>query len=147
MKKKLLAMSVMAAISSQANAFQFDTGEDWQIRWDNTVKANIMARMAKQDDDVITPQVARAGNSWTLADDADLSVDRSGLGLVSTRFDILSEIFIMRSVLNINDHATFAVRELNPLFVFEAIAIADFIQSQDTIGDATPLKPLDDILG
>ena len=92
MKKKLLAMSVLAAISSQANAFQFDTGDDWQIRWDNTFKANVMARVAQQDDDVITPQ-ARA--SWNLADDADLSVDRSGGGLVSTRIDVISEMDVI----------------------------------------------------
>ena len=29
MKKKLLAMSVLAAISTQAYAFQFDTSDDW----------------------------------------------------------------------------------------------------------------------
>ena len=92
MKKKLLAMSVLAAISSQANAFQFDTGDDWQIRWDNTFKANVMARVAQQDDDVITPQ---AGASWNLADDADLSVDRSGGGLVSTRIDVISEMDVI----------------------------------------------------
>ena len=92
MKKKLLALSVLAAISSQANAFQFDTGDDWAIRWDNTFKANVMSRVAKQDDDVVTPQ---AGASWELADDADLSVDRSGGGLVSTRIDVISEMDVI----------------------------------------------------
>ncbi|MEH6634215.1 MAG: DUF1302 family protein [Halioglobus sp.] len=92
MKKKLLALSVLAAISSQANAFQFDTGDDWAIRWDNTFKANVMTRVAKQDDDVVTPQ---AGASWELADDADLSVDRSGGGLVSTRIDVISEMDVI----------------------------------------------------
>jgi len=42
MKKKLLALSVLAAVSSQANAFQLDTGDDWSIRWDTTFKGNIM---------------------------------------------------------------------------------------------------------
>jgi hypothetical protein len=92
MKKKLLALSVLAAISSQANAFQFDTGDDWAIRWDNTFKVNIMSRVAKQDDDVITGQ-ADAG--WTLASDADRSVDRSGAGLVSTRIDVISEMDVI----------------------------------------------------
>ncbi len=41
MKKKVLAMSVLAAVSSQAGAFQFETGEDWAIRWDNTLKGNL----------------------------------------------------------------------------------------------------------
>jgi len=90
MKKKLLAMSVVAAISSQANAFQFDTPDDWQIRWDNTFKFNAMSRLNKADDQV----TQRANGAW-LADDSDLSVDRSGLGLVSTRFDVLSEMDVI----------------------------------------------------
>ena len=77
MKKKLLAISVLAAISSQASAFQFDTSDDWQIRWDNTFKANVMARVNKADDQV----TQRAGGAW-LAAQPDRSVDRSGLGLV-----------------------------------------------------------------
>lgn len=88
MKKKLLAMSVLAAISTQANAFQFDTSDDWEIRWDNTVKANIMSRVSRQDKDVYTP---RRGAAFFLADDATLSVDRSNGGIVSTRLDVLSE--------------------------------------------------------
>ncbi len=49
MKKKVLAMSVLAAISSQAGAFQFDTGDDWNIRWDNSFKANLMSRTHKAE--------------------------------------------------------------------------------------------------
>jgi hypothetical protein len=90
MKKKLLALTVMTAISSQANAFQFDTGDDWSIRWDNTLKFNAMARVNKADDQVID-----RSTGFFLADDADLSVDRSSLGLVSTRFDILSELDVI----------------------------------------------------
>lgn len=92
MKKKLLAMSVLAAISTQAHAFQFDTSEDWEVRWDNTVKANIMSRVASQDKDVYT---ARRGAAFFLADDATLSVDRSNGGLVSTRLDVLSEFDVI----------------------------------------------------
>ena len=92
MKKKLLAISVLAAISSQASAFQFDTPDDWSIRWDNTVKANVMSRVAKQDKDVYTP---RADAGWFLADDADFSVDRSSGGLVSTRIDVISEMDVI----------------------------------------------------
>lgn len=95
MKKKLLALSVLAAVSSQANAFQFDTGDDWEIRWDNTFKGNVMARVAKQDEQVVTPSCAYKGCGWWLADDGDLSVDRSGGGLVSTRLDILSELDVV----------------------------------------------------
>jgi hypothetical protein len=90
MKKKLLALTVMTAISSQANAFQFDTGDDWNIRWDNTVKLNAMARVEKPDDQVYE----RADGYW-LASDSALSVDRTSLGLVSTRFDILSEMDVI----------------------------------------------------
>jgi hypothetical protein len=90
MKKKLLALSVLTAISTQANAFQFDTGDDWSIRWDNTLKFNVMARVEKADKQVYE----RAGGAW-LADNNTLSQDRSGLGLVSTRFDILSELDVI----------------------------------------------------
>ena len=30
-KKKLLAASVLAAVSSRAGAFQFDTGDNWEM--------------------------------------------------------------------------------------------------------------------
>ena len=95
MKHKLLAMSVLAAISTQAQAFQFDTSDDWEIRWDNTVKANLMSRVEKQRRDVYE---GGRGNSTTaagLADDATLSVDRSNLGIVSTRLDVLSEFDVI----------------------------------------------------
>ena len=92
MNKKQLAASLLAALSSQAGAFRFDTPEGWEMRWDNTVKLNVMSRVAKQDKDVITP---RAGAGWFLADDADLSVDRSSGGLVSTRLDVLSEFDVV----------------------------------------------------
>ncbi|MCB1674746.1 MAG: DUF1302 family protein, partial [Halioglobus sp.] len=93
MKKKLLALSVLSAISTQAGAFQFDTSEDWNIRWDNTFKANIMSRVAKQDKDVYSP--AHNPASFFLADDSDRSVDRSNLGIVSTRLDVLSELDVV----------------------------------------------------
>ena len=91
MKKKLLALSVLTAISSQAVAFEFsNTPEDLKIRWDNTVKFNVVSRVNKADDEV----TQRSTGFW-LADDADLSVDRSSLGLVSTRLDVLSEMDII----------------------------------------------------
>jgi Protein of unknown function (DUF1302) len=89
MIKKALALSVLAAISSQAGAFQFDTGDDWRIRWDNNFKANVMARVEKQNRDVY----AGAGTTGPTADDADLSVDRGDL--VSTRIDVLSEMDVI----------------------------------------------------
>jgi hypothetical protein len=92
MNRKTLALTVAVTAANPAVAFEINTPDDWEIRWDNTFKLNVMARVAEQDDDVITPQ-ADAG--WFLADDADLSVDRSGLGLVSTRFDVLSELDVI----------------------------------------------------
>jgi hypothetical protein len=88
MKIKLLALAAASLIGSHANAFEFETPQDWEVRWDNTFKLNVMSRVEKQNKDVYTD---RADAGWFLADDADLSVDRSGLGLVSTRFDLLSE--------------------------------------------------------
>ena len=90
MKKKLLALSVLTALSSQANAFQFDTGDDWSIRWDNTVKFNAMARVEKAD-----KQVYERADGYWLADNNTLSQDRKNFGLVSTRFDILSEMDVI----------------------------------------------------
>jgi hypothetical protein len=89
MKKKVLALSVLAAFSSQAGAFRFDTGDDWDIRWDNSVKANAMVRAEKQNRDVY----AAAGSTGPLADDSDLSVDRGDF--ISTRFDVLSELDVI----------------------------------------------------
>ena len=88
MKKYALISALALSFSQPGQAFQFETGDDWAIRWDNSFKFNLMSRVAKQDKDVYTP---RAGAAWFLADDSTLSVDRSGLGLVSTRLDLVSE--------------------------------------------------------
>ena len=90
MKKKLLAISVLAAISSQASAFQFNTSDDWQIRWDNTFKANVMSRVNKAKN-----QVVDGTGAEFLSRDSDWSVDRSGGGLVSTRADVFSEMDVI----------------------------------------------------
>ena len=49
MNKRLLTLAVAAALSSNVMAFEFDTPDDWEIRWDNTFKANLMSRVAAQD--------------------------------------------------------------------------------------------------
>ncbi len=98
MKKKLLSCSILAALaatSMQAHAFKFKTPDDWNIRWDNTIKGNIMSRVAKQDADVYDPTQANPGAAAAIADDATYSVDRSGGGLVSTRIDLLSEMDVV----------------------------------------------------
>jgi hypothetical protein len=90
MKKKLLALSVLAAISSQANAFEIDTGDsDWSIRWDNTVKYNLAFRTNSPDKDVY----AQPGASGFLAADPDLGF-KSG-DIISNRFDLLSELDVV----------------------------------------------------
>lgn len=101
MLKKLIATSVLATLSSQVGAFELsDTPDDFDIRWDNSFKFNAISRVAKQDKQVYTAAGeedggAGATNGWWLADDSDLSVDRSGLGLVSTRFDLISELDVI----------------------------------------------------
>ncbi|MEH6516156.1 MAG: DUF1302 family protein [Halioglobus sp.] len=90
MNRSLLAISIAAALSSNAVAFEFDTPDDWEIRWDNTFKANLMSRVAAQDKDVYEGR--RGNNAFQIADDSDLSVDRSNLGIISSRVDVLSEM-------------------------------------------------------
>ncbi|KZX58969.1 hypothetical protein A3709_15515 [Halioglobus sp. HI00S01] len=93
MKKKLLALSVLTAISTQAQAFQFDTSDDWEVRWDNTIKGNLMVRTEDQDKQITTPHCAYKGCAWWLADDNTLSVDKGDI--VSSRIDILSEFDVI----------------------------------------------------
>jgi hypothetical protein len=95
MKRTWLALSVMAAVSHQAAAFQFDTPDDWEVRWDNTIKANVASRVAKQDKDVYEGGRGNSAAGANLADDSTLSVDRSSLGLISTRIDVLSEFDVI----------------------------------------------------
>ena len=87
--KKPLLFSIIAVMSAQAGAFLLDSGEDWNIRFDNTFKANAMVRVAKQDRDVY----AASGLTGQLVDDSDLSVDRGDFA--STRFDVLSELDVI----------------------------------------------------
>lgn len=101
MHKKLLSLAILGCISSQVGAFEFKNApEDFEIRWDNTFKFNVISRVAKQDEEVYTAAGEEHGgagrtNGWWLADDSDLSVDRSGLGLVSTRLDVVSELDVI----------------------------------------------------
>ena len=93
MKKKALALSVLAAISSQAGAFQLDTGEDWNIRWDNTVKGNLMMRTDATKGSVTNP--TKNTVSAQIADDGDYSVNRKSGGIASARFDFRSEVDVV----------------------------------------------------
>ncbi|PIE39323.1 MAG: hypothetical protein CSA53_02075, partial [Gammaproteobacteria bacterium] len=91
MNKKLLALPLALGVA-QASAFQFDTGDNWEVRWDNTFKFNAISRVAKQSDEVVT---AKRGAAFQIADDGDLSVDRRNGGIVSTRFDLFSELDVV----------------------------------------------------
>lgn len=96
MNNKLLACTAVAVTSMHAQAFKFDTSGDWDIRWDNTVKANVMSRVEKQDPDVYDPTQSKPSPTAAgIADDADFSFDRSGGGIVSTRLDLLSELDVV----------------------------------------------------
>ena len=97
MNKKLLVCAILATTSSQVHAFKFDTPRDWQIRWDNTLRASLMSRVEKQDPSVYDPTKSKgpdgpSPNAAYIADDATFSVDRSDGGLVSARFDLRSEV-------------------------------------------------------
>lgn len=99
--KKLLAISVLAtatAASMQAQAFKFDTPSDWDIRWDNTVKGNVMLRVQDMDPSVYDPRRTKSatGKNATaagIADDATFSVKQGHF--VSQRLDVLSEMDVI----------------------------------------------------
>ena len=85
--KPMVAGLALAVASQQAAAFQFDTGSDWDVRWDNTVKFNYMVRAEDIKEGIV------AGDRGPLADDADLGWDQ--WDTVSTRFDLLSELDVV----------------------------------------------------
>ena len=99
--KKLLAYSILATAATaslQAQAFKFDTPDDWEVRWDNTVKGNMMLRIEDQDPSIYDPrrtQSATGPNPTAagLADDATFSVDQ--YDFVSQRLDLLSEMDVI----------------------------------------------------
>jgi hypothetical protein len=77
------AASLLLAGQS-AWGFQFKTGSDWVVRWDNTVKYNLMVRVADQDKDILSdPAFGR------VSDDADLNFAQGSI--VSNRLDLVTE--------------------------------------------------------
>ena len=92
MKKKALALSVLAAVSSQAGAFQFDTGDDWSIRWDNQLKGKLQSRLDASKRSVVDP--TKFPNA-RIADDSDFSVNRKSGGITSARIDLRSELDVI----------------------------------------------------
>ena len=92
MKKQALALSVLAAISSQVGAFQLDTGNDWNIRWDNTIKGNLQMRTDASKGSVVNPAKYQGAR---IADDGDFSVNRKSGGITSSRVDLLSQLDVV----------------------------------------------------
>ena len=86
-KRRLLPAVVGASLALTVQsgwAFQFNTDSDWVVRWDNTVKYNLMVRVADQDKDILSdPSFGR------VSDDADLNFDQGSI--VSNRLDLVSE--------------------------------------------------------
>ncbi|GAA5317802.1 MAG: DUF1302 domain-containing protein [Candidatus Pelagadaptatus aseana] len=84
MRKRALAAAVLAGMATQASAFQFDTNEDWDVRWDNTFKYNLIQRVADYDEDVVAD---------TFTADSDRSFEKNDI--VSNRVDLLSELDVV----------------------------------------------------
>lgn len=79
-KPSVVLLAVTAAISMPASAFQFETGSDIQVRWDNTFKYSNAWRVGKR--------IGKLVADPTL-DDGDRNFNR---GLISNRLDLLSEL-------------------------------------------------------
>ena len=87
----LLAMSVVLqfGLMRSTQALEFDTGNsDLKVRWDNTFKYSVAARVKNRSDALVTDDPAANRNSLNL-DDGDRNFGR---GLISNRLDLLSEL-------------------------------------------------------
>ncbi|HTP72710.1 MAG TPA: DUF1302 domain-containing protein [Burkholderiaceae bacterium] len=77
--------ATLALCAGAAQAFEVDTGNpDLAVRWDNTVRANVAARVEGRD-----PKIGNAA----VADEGDYSFDRGDL--VAKRLDLLSELDVV----------------------------------------------------
>lgn len=80
-----LALLLPAALATNAVAFEIDTGHpDVKLRWDNTLKYSLAARVKER-----SPTLANNPPLTLNQDDGDNNFSR---GLVSNRFDLLSEL-------------------------------------------------------
>jgi hypothetical protein len=79
---KPMYLAAAALLAGPAQAFEFDTGTDFKIRWDNTVKYSAAYRT--KDPDAATTGAANANG-----DDGNLNFRH---GLASSRVDLLSEL-------------------------------------------------------
>jgi hypothetical protein len=79
-KLSALTVAIVLLPNMSAQAFQFDTGSDIEVRWDNTLKYSNAWRIKDQHDKLIAdPNL----------DDGDRNFDQ---GLISNRVDLLSEL-------------------------------------------------------
>ncbi|MGL4316109.1 MAG: DUF1302 domain-containing protein [Pseudomonas sp.] len=86
-----LAVMFAQLAPSQAMAFVFEVGNpDIQARWDNTVKYSSAFRVEGRSSDLITDDASDNRNTINL-DDGDRNFSK---GLISNRFDLLSELDI-----------------------------------------------------
>lgn len=82
----VIAGGAVSLISMSASAFQIDTGDsDLRVRWDNTLKYSSAWRLKDQNSKLSKSQVSLN------QDDGDRAFDK---GLISNRFDLLSEMDI-----------------------------------------------------
>ncbi|WP_353090554.1 DUF1302 domain-containing protein [Methylibium sp.] len=82
------AVVAAAFVATGAHAFEVDTGNpDVAIRWDNTLKYNLGARLGSADGGLVNDDVPANVNNLNL-DDGDRNFRR---GVVSNRIDLLSE--------------------------------------------------------
>lgn len=82
------ALAAWAALGASAHAFDLTSGDgDWDISWDNTLKYSLATRVSDVDPAVADNSLGPQANT----NDGDLNFDT---GLISNRFDILSELDI-----------------------------------------------------
>jgi len=91
-----VALAIAALAAGHAQAFQFDTPEDWSIRWDNTLKGSTKYRL--RDADAALSQAFVGGNpangpAALNFNAGDQNFQRKGI--VSERLDILSEFDVV----------------------------------------------------
>lgn len=94
-RRAALALAAGAALSlaTGARAFEFDTGNpDLKLRWDNTVRYSTAARLDKQSPGLSRTQFGPTGVVGPNNINQDDGNNNFTRGIVSNRFDLLSEL-------------------------------------------------------
>lgn len=90
---RLTALAAAALLATGAHAFEVDTGNpDFKLRWDNTVKYSLAARMKSRSpglSQTVFGPTGIVGPNNINQDDGNNNFNR---GLVSNRLDLLSEL-------------------------------------------------------